>query len=155
VSWEAIGAIGEVVGAIGVIATLGYLAVQIRQNTASVRASTLQDMSEAAAGWHDLLASNDDLAGIFVKGTGDLETLTPGERLRFNFAMMAFLRRVESFRRQESRNRVSLADWGGIRASCLSVMSQPGSRLWWAEHSGRFNPDFVDWLVGELAKHAE
>ena len=31
--WEAIGAIGEVLGAAGVLATLVYLATQIRQNT--------------------------------------------------------------------------------------------------------------------------
>ena len=32
-NWEAFGAIGEGVGAIGVILTLGFLALQIRQNT--------------------------------------------------------------------------------------------------------------------------
>ena len=36
-NWEAIGAIGEVLGAIGVIVTLAYLAVQIRQNTRDIR----------------------------------------------------------------------------------------------------------------------
>ena len=41
-NWEAIGAIGEIVGAIAVVATLGYLATQIRQNTRSVRASAYQ-----------------------------------------------------------------------------------------------------------------
>ncbi len=35
-NWEALGAIAELVGAVGVIATLGYLAIQIRQNTAVV-----------------------------------------------------------------------------------------------------------------------
>ncbi len=33
-NWEAIGAIGEVLGALVVVITIGYLAVQIRQNTA-------------------------------------------------------------------------------------------------------------------------
>ena len=32
-NWEALGAIGEIVGAVAVIATLAYLAVQIRQNS--------------------------------------------------------------------------------------------------------------------------
>jgi hypothetical protein len=32
-NWEAIAAIGEDVGAFGVIVSLGYLAIQIRQNT--------------------------------------------------------------------------------------------------------------------------
>ena len=41
-NWEAIGAVGEVLGAVGVIATLGYLAVQIRQNTRTVKSSAYQ-----------------------------------------------------------------------------------------------------------------
>ena len=39
-NWEAIGAIGEIVGAIAVIATLFYLSIQIRQNaTATTRSN--------------------------------------------------------------------------------------------------------------------
>jgi len=39
-NWDALGAI---VGAVAVVLTLGYLAVQIRQNTESLRAATSQD----------------------------------------------------------------------------------------------------------------
>jgi hypothetical protein len=35
-NWEAVGAIGELVGAVAVIATLAYLAIQVRQNTRSM-----------------------------------------------------------------------------------------------------------------------
>lgn len=38
--WDALGAVGELVGAIAVVATLGYLAVQIRQNTNAVKAAS-------------------------------------------------------------------------------------------------------------------
>ncbi len=38
-NWEAIGAIGEVLGAAGVIITLAYLAVQIRQNSRPLSAN--------------------------------------------------------------------------------------------------------------------
>jgi hypothetical protein len=31
-NWEAIGAIGEILGAVAVVATLGYLATQIKQS---------------------------------------------------------------------------------------------------------------------------
>ena len=136
------------------IATLGYLAAQIRQNTASVRASTLQQMSEASAGFHDLLATNADLARIFFAGTQELEALTTEERLRFQFVMLGFLRRVENFRRQEVQSRVSPDEWTGLRASCMSVMSQPGSLGWWAENVQRFDSDFAEWLSSELAERA-
>ena len=45
INWDAVGAIGEVVGAFGVIATLIYLAMQIRQNTQVTRAATAQQMT--------------------------------------------------------------------------------------------------------------
>ena len=46
-NWEAIGAGGEMLGALGVIATLGYLAVQIRQNTRSIKDSAFQEISSS------------------------------------------------------------------------------------------------------------
>lgn len=55
-NWNAIGAIGEVISALGFVFTLAYLAVQIRQNTESVKVSTVQAMIEASAGFSDLCA---------------------------------------------------------------------------------------------------
>ena len=46
-NWDAIGAIGEVIGALAVFITLGYLAIQIRQNTKAVRASALDSSVNA------------------------------------------------------------------------------------------------------------
>ena len=44
-NWEAISAIGEILGAAGVIITLAYLAAQIRQNTKVSRGATRQDLA--------------------------------------------------------------------------------------------------------------
>jgi hypothetical protein len=40
-NWDAIGAVGEIVGALAVFLTLVYLAGQINQNTKAVRATAL------------------------------------------------------------------------------------------------------------------
>ena len=45
-NWEAIGAIAELFGALGVIVTVGYLAVQIRQNSKLI-ASSLAESTTA------------------------------------------------------------------------------------------------------------
>lgn len=42
-NWEAIGAVGEIVGALAVVATLIYVAIQIRQNTRHVQAQMGHD----------------------------------------------------------------------------------------------------------------
>ena len=41
-NWEAMGAIGEVVGAAGVIITVIYLALQVRQNSDLIRNNSKQ-----------------------------------------------------------------------------------------------------------------
>ena len=55
--WNAVGAIGEVGGAIGVIVTLIYLAGQLRQNTRAMRSSTYQTYSGLAMNISDYLVS--------------------------------------------------------------------------------------------------
>jgi type III secretory pathway lipoprotein EscJ len=49
-NWEAIGAIGEWVGAVAVLATLIYLAVQIKQNTRQLKSNSLQNMASRMDG---------------------------------------------------------------------------------------------------------
>ena len=52
---EDLGNLGEFLGAIGVIASLVYLAVQIRQNTRAVNSNTSQAITDSRV---EFLASN-------------------------------------------------------------------------------------------------
>ena len=40
-NWDAIGAVAEILSALAVLITLGYLAVQIRQNTNAMKISAM------------------------------------------------------------------------------------------------------------------
>ena len=67
-NWEALGATGEVLGAAGVIITLVYLSLQVRQNTRHVRAQMGHD------GWLGV-ADNDN----FVMGEDAAASLAKAE----------------------------------------------------------------------------
>ena len=58
-NWDAIGAVGEVLGSLAVFITLGYLAVQIRHARSEARRALSQGRSEAH---RDLLARQQDAA---------------------------------------------------------------------------------------------
>ena len=152
-NWEAMGAIGEIVGAVGVIVTLAYLAVQIRQNTASLKASTIQTMLEASASLHDLCASNPELGRIFLTGAEDPSGLAEEEQVRFHFLMMAFLRRLENIYHQGLSDQVSDLEWSGIRYSAIDVLARPGANDWWQQNKDRFNSSFVSWASNEMLKN--
>ena len=95
-NWEALGAIGEVVGAAGVIVTLGYLAIQIRQNAQSVRASAFQEAIRDAAQITDELSHDAELTRIWFAGQHDFEALTGEERRRFAVYCTSVFRRYEN-----------------------------------------------------------
>ena len=65
-NWEAIGAVGEVLGAVAVVITLVYLAKQLRENTKSIR---LQSVESTYKDWNEILKDmqNIDGAGLAYK----------------------------------------------------------------------------------------
>lgn len=62
-----LGAIGEFVGAIAVVATLVYLAIQIKQNTRATQAQIHQARSDQAQQYFFQLSSSRDILEIFTK----------------------------------------------------------------------------------------
>ena len=79
VNWDALGAIAETLGAIAVIATLIYLAVQIRQNSRVTKDASAQSLLTVDSNAHFLFASNGDLASIYRRGTQDPNALDADE----------------------------------------------------------------------------
>jgi hypothetical protein len=66
-NWEALGASAELLGAIGVIVTLLYLAAQIRQSLKDTRAEALQQLSRDYM-THGAVVMQDENVGAFLNG---------------------------------------------------------------------------------------
>jgi hypothetical protein len=98
-----LGAIGEIVGALGVIASLIYLSVQIRQNTHAMdegrRLALAQTYQMRADALQQMLvtAANSEIGAIIFKLTAEgypedvtaLERLSAEERVRFRMWQIA------------------------------------------------------------------
>jgi len=65
-NWEIAATIAELIGAVGVVASLIYLAMQIRQNTKVARAETTKDLYLASRAAILEIASNDELTKIWA-----------------------------------------------------------------------------------------
>lgn len=88
---EDLGSIGEIVAAIATVATLVYLAIQIRSNTVAVRSAAAQTVHEAYASWYQLLAGDASLSQLVTDGLRDYDSLSEGDRARFVATFMASL----------------------------------------------------------------
>ena len=81
-NWDAIGTIAEIIGAIAVVATLAYLAVQIRHGIDNDRVQGIQQLSRDWA-THSALVTSDENVATFVKGLNAYDELTPEERMKY------------------------------------------------------------------------
>jgi len=86
-NWDAIGAIGEILGAIGVVGSLVYLAAQIRKSDQTARADSLQALWDGARDRSFKPQFSDPEVGdLFAKGLTNFEALGKSEKRRFFLA---------------------------------------------------------------------
>ena len=133
-NWEAIGAIGEVAGAVGVIVTLLYLSIQIRQNSKMMKANSKQSISDAS---QQLLYRMVDEAEVMENCiSNDDSNLTPVEHRKAWFLFRAMLRGYESQIYQHEVGLLDDAEWAYLKRVILETTSYSGFDLLWPELSG-------------------
>jgi hypothetical protein len=150
-NWDAIGAIGQIVGAVLVGITLIYLALQLRQNTSSIKASTFLAISTSMGSTMEVLAIHSDLAPLLIKAQSGLEELSPADRARFGFIMVMAFRRVETVVVQRHLGFIDPELTEGFERSALSVLGSKGARQWWDGAKGAFSKLFAAWVDEKIA----
>lgn len=142
ISLQDLGNLGEFIGAVGVIITLIYLAVQIRQNTRSVRASTYQVFTDSFRQFRTMLVSDSRLGLLWTKGLNAPAELSETELGQFDALMMIFFRGVETSFYHAGEGFLDEGSYQGWLDEAVSIGRRPGARGWWGERSGLFNPGF-------------
>ena len=146
------GAIGEVVAAIATIATLVYLATQVRQNTRALRSSTFQAISEQMAQNVGIIASNPETGVVVGKGLSG-EELGVEQRLQFRAMLVMSFRRMESVFVQHQLGSLDDELMRGFEQSLYSLLQSPGGTEWWASAKTTYNRSFVarvdEWLAAQ------
>ena len=84
-NWDAIGAMGEIFGAIAVLTTVAYLAIQVRRSNELSRFSSSRDVINQFNELNRLVATDSTLRAALMK-TDEL-SLDEEEQI-YNFAMM-------------------------------------------------------------------
>ena len=152
VNWTAIGTISELVGAIAVVVTLGYVAVQIRQNTNAILANSRQTLLEA-----DLGLISDFLAhALHLEVFPDGVELTPENERRFMWLLIKALRIREFAWHQYKAGNLDEKSWQSYMAPVAGLFATERSKAILNLYTGspEFMQVFTDYLRDARAKAA-
>jgi hypothetical protein len=121
-NWEMISAVGQMLGAIGVIISIVYLAAQIRnQNKESQRAA----MNVLTTHWSDLnrtLVENPEMAVLWLRALRRFDDLDAKSKLRFGAHLGRFLRFADSLlSKRAGRNARQAVVAGDMSAQSLTL----------------------------------
>ena len=142
-NWDAIGAIGDFVGGVGVIVTLVYLAVQIRTNTSVLRSQAQREMSSNITS--RFFESKEILsAAVKIKNKDGFDT--------FSQALMNEYDLTAS--EAESYWRYQMQIWAGLQAdfkmgvvdeqAIALLLSTNDNKLFWETAKPLFDPVFTE-----------
>jgi hypothetical protein len=145
-NWEAVGAIAESIGAASVIATLAYLALQIRSNTSALRAQTRYSISEFVLQISIFRAEHADRYAKLSLG-GEL---TAGD-LEFRYwSHMQLMLHAETYLHHFEIGLMPESHWSGYERYIDGYVESGGFREFWENAGPSFSLGFQEWIDGKL-----
>ena len=144
-NWEAIGVIGEICGALAVVASLFYLATQMRQNN---RLLVLESRKYATASIFDvvdMVLQDQTIIDLMLKPRNELND---SEKAR----LLLLGRRMIISIQQGYNNNVDERDQ--LSSIAKAMYHREGMNYGlpdiWDEHKVVLQPDFVDWFESTI-----
>ena len=146
INWDAIGAIGDFAGSVGVFISLVYLAVQLRSSAAETRDASIHSVMELAIQFRAESYSG-ALAKIRLKAAMG-ETLTALESLKFEGYLSALFELNELVFVQYQKKNVDPEYFQAWERRTGAAMSVPRIQQFWAKTKTGYRASFVEYVDG-------
>ena len=140
----------QIVAAIGIVASLLFVGVQVRQATIASRAAAAQALSQQASDINHML-THADVREIFSRGLAGLENLNASEKVAFVAVLSAISRTSETFYYQKEKGTLDSRLFEGWFLQYLDLHDNKGARDFWALRRHQYMNDFVQYLDQKLA----
>ena len=136
-----LGALGEFIASFGVLITLIYLVIQLRQNTKTARLNTAHEVTREWQDIFSLLASDQGLSEVFMEAAKN-EVLEGVSRVRYYTFMSNLVRVYENAFLQNRDHAVSVDHWAGMKRMMIDVTDMPAFSAYWLDRKHWFSDDF-------------
>ena len=146
ISLNELGSLGEFVGAIAVVASLIYVGIQLRQNTAAIRITTAQAFTDTWNNYISTLNLSPPLADILFRGLSGTSHLKDAEVVQFYAFLSQAFTTYQSFFIQRQKGVVDEGYWTSYVQAIYDLMSSQGVREYWEFRHHWYTQEFQDYV---------
>lgn len=149
-NWNAIGAIGEIVGSAAVVITIAYLAVQTRHSTKSAKSVSTNQSRAAVTDVLSAITSDSEAVKVYTQGMVDPDSLERHERVRFDLIIFQTLRVIETIFLEHREGMVPEELWMGQWRGEQAILKTKGGRESWMRQKRFVSNSFMVWVDDHL-----
>ncbi len=143
-NWEAVAAIGQVLGAGGVIASLVYLTLQIRASTRASAVASKLVSARFQLDYYVLLLQHPELQDIMVRGRKDPASLSREDYHRFSNLLSLAFGSFSAAHFQFRNGSVPESDFLENLITFRYFIHSPGGLQWWNTFGKHlYGPEFI------------
>jgi hypothetical protein len=124
--------VADIVSALGIILTLVYLAIQIRQNTRQKKLQGLQEATELFLHSYEQVSATVEDAEVFRKGLNDFDSLSTNEKACFHSKIHSLVTGFDSIWNLYMNGLLPENEFVAMRAMFISMLASPGAQRWWS-----------------------
>ena len=143
-NWDALGAIGEIMGSVGVLVSLAYLAVQTRNSASETRDASIHSVMELAIKFRAESYSG-DLADIRMKAAMN-QPMEPIEVLKFEGYLSALFELNELVFVQYQKDKLDPEYFEAWQRRTQAAISVPRIQQFWEKTKTGYRASFVDYI---------
>jgi len=141
-NWDVISAVSEVVAAIAVIASVIYLATQIKHQTAESKLAATRDLSAKRVEGMQFMLGDEALSEIYLRAIHDYESLKGVDRIRASMVFHITMRNAEQDFIHMGTGHADDPYLESVDHVLSRTTSFPGFRQWWKTTGEGFNKAF-------------
>ena len=141
-NWDAIGAIAEGLGAMAVIVSVLYLAVQIKKQTQEAKLGATRELATDFRSVTEACLLDKELSAIYRRGIHEYESLPPDDRLRLSIYFMGVFRSMEQQHLHQTHGTMDSVYFNSMVLGFKELLAFPGVQRWWQLSMGTFDKEF-------------
>lgn len=148
-SLQDLASIAEIVAGLGVLVSLIFVGLQVRQNTQAQRVLAVESLSAAITAINVPAMESPVLGAAVSKVCADWYASSREERIVAHYFLFSIFKLLETAWYQQKAQALDPGHWAGWEKLLLLLYHSPGiQRVWWPNRHHAYSPDFQSYLAG-------
>ncbi len=144
--------IAQIVGAVAVIVSLVYVAIQVKSNSIAVRSGSGNAANVAVQSWYLELGANQQASDLYIKAMTSDEPLAKEEEFQFIVLTHALMLAFQNSYFLATERTIDTDLREAMTVPIMAVKDLPGLQRYWRQRRNYFLPGFATYVDGLLAR---